>query len=165
MTVFRARTGRPGCAAEGRRTGTNLADTEGSGSVAESETSADGLRFARSPSPRITLVAATLLAACGTDPVAITGNASAPVESGTTDNRIACALPGAPDLALRCTFERTGDVVTVRQPDGGFRRLRYVQDGRGIVAADGAEHPQVHDLDDGSLEIAIGGARYRLPSR
>jgi hypothetical protein len=34
----------------------------------------------------------------------------------------------------------------------------------GIAAADGAERAQVTRLPQGGVEVAIGGARYRLPA-
>lgn len=73
--------------------------------------------------------------------------------------RILCAR-GKEALAPACTLERTrsgtGEVWTIRFPDGAFRRLA-VADGE-IGAADGAE-PLRADGDD----VVIAGERYRLP--
>jgi hypothetical protein len=85
------------------------------------------------------------------------------------DDRIDCAPAGARDFARVCTLERVeadgGAVLTLRQPDGGFHRLRQVDDGRGVIAADGSEPAQVTVREDDRIEVAIGGARYRLPAR
>ncbi len=110
------------------------------------------------------------LAACGTqadDRTALSNaidNAQA-VAGG--DNLIECAV-GAAAFTRVCTVERTessdGLILTVRQPDNGFHRLLVVKDGRGVIAADGAETAKVSVIDDGRIEVAIGGNRYRLPA-
>ena len=102
------------------------------------------------------------LAACGeakTDPVT-----PAPV---LDDSRVPCARGDAP-LARTCTVERErrddGLVLTVRHGDGGFRRLLVTRDGRGVVAADGAEPARVTIVDPRTIEVALGDDRYRLPA-
>jgi hypothetical protein len=91
------------------------------------------------------------------------------VATATDDGRIECALGETAAFTNSCALERTettaGPIITVRQPDGGFHRLRKVDDGRGVIAADGSEPAKVAVLDDSSIEVAIGGARYRLPAR
>lgn len=81
--------------------------------------------------------------------------------------RVACAHAGEV-LAADCTIDREkregGLMLTIRHPDGAFRRLAVATDGRGVVAADGAEPAQVTILDAGTIEVAIGGDRYRLPA-
>lgn len=85
------------------------------------------------------------------------------------DGHIICAVPGSDDFARQCELDRTytadGTVLTVRQPDGGFHRLLITHDGRGVIAADGAEPAKVTVIGDGLIEVAIGGARYRLPAK
>lgn len=84
------------------------------------------------------------------------------------EGRIACALGGSDRFAPDCTIDRTttqdGLFLTIRHPDGGFHRLRVVDDGRGVVAADGAEPARVSVLSGDGIEVAIGDARYRLPA-
>lgn len=84
------------------------------------------------------------------------------------DEKIDCALAGVRDFALSCSVDRTqsaeGLTLTVRNPDGGFHRLQVVSDGRGVIAADGAEAAKVTVIGDGRIEVAIGGDRYRLPA-
>ncbi len=55
-------------------------------------------------------------------------------------------------------------MLTVRHPDGGFHRLRVTRDGRGVIAADGAQAATVTIIDKGAIEVAIDDARYRLPA-
>jgi hypothetical protein len=113
-----------------------------------------------------------LLAGCGSaipDPQRTSNAAAGTAVDAAPDGRIACALPGATTFAPQCTVDRAetqeGVVLTVHQPDGGFHRLRLVDDGRGVVAADGAEEAKVAVLGADGVEVAIGGARYRLPAR
>ena len=79
---------------------------------------------------------------------------------------IACALDGAADFAQACSVERArasgGLMLIVRHPNGGFRRLQVTSDGRGVVAADGAD-AVASALAGGLLEVSIDGDRYRLP--
>ena len=82
--------------------------------------------------------------------------------------RIVCAQHGSRDFARVCTIERTaaadGLVLTVSHPDGSFHRLLVTKDGRGVVAADGAEKAVVTVIGQDSIEVALGGDRYRLPA-
>lgn len=114
-----------------------------------------------------------LLAACG-DRGADTANTQA-LTKAESDQRsaadeadlILCAH-GSDAFQRACTVERTqedrGLVLTVRHDDGGFHRLLVTQDGRGVIAADGAEAARVSIIDPQSIEVAIGSDRYRLPA-
>ncbi|HYN46274.1 MAG TPA: hypothetical protein VES64_06250, partial [Allosphingosinicella sp.] len=66
-----------------------------------------------------------------------------------------------------CSAEWTdgpdGRIVTLRKPDGGFRRLLATGDRRHYIAADGAEQANVLQLRHGVTEISIGGDVFRLP--
>ncbi|MFZ5707732.1 MAG: hypothetical protein ACOY5R_20930 [Pseudomonadota bacterium] len=68
-----------------------------------------------------------------------------------------------------CTIERMtsgeGTVLVVRAPDGSFHRLLIVRDGRGVIAADGAEPLAVRSVGRGTIEVVAGGMQYRLPAR
>jgi hypothetical protein len=55
-------------------------------------------------------------------------------------------------------------VLTIHAEDGGFRRLRVTDDGRGVVAADGAEAARVHIVDANTIDVTLGNNRYRLPA-
>lgn len=112
-----------------------------------------------------------MLAACGESergnaPGAVaTANTAAAVE----DNRIECLLRGGEQFERFCTIDReqgpAGRILVLRKPDGGFRRLLVATDGRGVVAADGAEPAIVSILRDSRIEVAIGGDRFRLPAQ
>jgi len=84
------------------------------------------------------------------------------------EGRIPCAIGGKAEFATNCTIERErtqdGLILTVRHADGGFHRLRVTTDGRGVVAADGAQQAKVSVVGDGAIEVAIDNARYRLPA-
>jgi hypothetical protein len=118
------------------------------------------------------LLLCLLLAACGGakqggDKAA---NPLIPAPAASTDaedDRIDCAVAGAAFEHV-CTVERDsgkdGLTLTVRAPSGSFRRLLITKDGRGVVAADGAEPAKVSVVGPGRIEVAIGGDRYRLPA-
>ncbi len=105
------------------------------------------------------------LAACG-DPDAARRDALAAADAQA--DRIDCALEGAPRFERVCAVERSsgpdGLILTVRSPGGSFRRLLVTTDGRGVVAADGADPAAVTLLGDQRIEVAIAGDRYRLPA-
>ena len=93
--------------------------------------------------------------------------AEAPVQTPTPEREIACQPSGAADFVI-CAMDRTagpqGTVLTLHNPDGGFHRLLVTKDGRGVVAADGAEPAIVRIVGAREIEVAIGGDRYRLPA-
>ena len=112
-----------------------------------------------------------LLAACNqqpADPGAMSNAIDNAQAAAGGDERIECAATGATAFMRDCTVERTeaaeGLILTARQPDNGFHRLLVVKDGRGVIAADGAETAKVTVIGDGRIEVAIGGDRYRLPA-
>ena len=97
-----------------------------------------------------------LLAACGGPPAA------------KAEERIECAVDGASAFERVCTVERTAGrdvLLTLRSPSGSFRRLVATEDGRGVMAADGAEPATVTIVGKGLIEVSIGSDRYRLPAR
>jgi hypothetical protein len=79
-----------------------------------------------------------------------------------------CALEGTGRYQRICTFEvRSGSggaILVLHKPDGGFRRLKIVKDGRGLVAADGSEPAMVHIESRDSIEVSIGDDRFLLPA-
>ena len=97
-----------------------------------------------------------LLTACGGPPAA------------KDEGRIECAVDGAAAFARVCTIERTAgrDILfIIRSPSGSFRRLMATRDGRGVIAADGAEAANVRVIGRNLIEVSIGADRYRLPAR
>ena len=88
---------------------------------------------------------------------------------GASEDRIECAAAGTEAFETVCTVERMTNekgelVLTVRDPTGGFRRLLVTRDGRGVIAADGAEPAKVTVIEGNRIEVAIAGDRYRLPA-
>lgn len=118
------------------------------------------------------LVATLALAACGSPDQPANTAVIAKVEAqqqadAEDDGRLLCARGNA-ELQRTCTVEQVRDaqglVLTIRHPDGGFRRLRVTSDGRGVIAADGAEAAKVSVIGPADIEVAIAGDRYRLPA-
>jgi len=85
------------------------------------------------------------------------------------DGRIDCRIGNDDQYQRFCSVERErteqGTLLTVRKPDGGFRRLIATRDGRGVVAADGAEAAEVTIVGENLIEVAIAGDHFRLPAR
>ena len=111
-----------------------------------------------------------LLAACGANGGA---NSLAEAEdqaakSSAENGKLVCAVDGATSFAPVCEVERAtraeGLTLTIRHPAGGFRRLLVTKDGRGVIAADGAELAVVSPVGDGLIEVTLGGDKYRLPA-
>jgi hypothetical protein len=103
---------------------------------------------------------AALLTSCGDadDPAAI--------EKGQA--RISCALDGQQGFTEDCLVRRgkggAGVVLTLSGPSGSFRRLLVTSDGRGVIAADGADAAVVTPIGSGMIEVSIAGDKYRLPA-
>jgi hypothetical protein len=119
-------------------------------------------------------LAALALASCGGgegNNAAVAGGnveqAAAPAAPIGDDGSIECAIAGR-RFARNCMLEQRegprGLMLTIRNADGGFRRLVLPRDGSGAVAADGAERARVTVMADGRAEVSIGGDRYRLPA-
>lgn len=119
---------------------------------------------------RLLVLPFLLLAGCDPTPDPnVLSNVEAEQRTAADDaGRIECTADAAAAFAADCTIERMTDgdetILTLRQPDGGFHRLRITRDGRGVVAADGSESAKVIVIGDSRIEVAIGGARYRLPA-
>lgn len=115
-----------------------------------------------------------VLAACdGTTPIAAPTGANLPAQPVASDvvdqaNRVSCAIAPATGFTPTCIIESANDeagrVLTVRHPDGGFRRLRITTDGRGVITADGAQPAVVNVTGANEIEVTVSGDRYRLPA-
>ncbi len=109
-----------------------------------------------------TVALCLLLAACG-------GGAEEKTATVDDDGKIDCRVGADTQFTRFCSVERTGTeqgiLITVRKPDGGFRRLLTTRDGRGVIAADGAEQAEVTIVGDNLIEVAIAGDSFRLPAR
>ncbi len=82
---------------------------------------------------------------------------------------IECMIPGQSGFEPVCTIEKSqspdGTVLTVRAPDGEFRRLLIVKDGRGVIAADGVEAVKVTPSGTDEIDVLAGEIVWRLPAR
>lgn len=105
------------------------------------------------------LVACLLTTACKQTPTTPFGEEVKP------DAQLECAIGADGAWSKDCALERDGDLLTIRHPDGGFRRFRILSDGRGLEAADGSEQAAIQIVDQGRIEARIGGDRYRLPAQ
>ena len=79
---------------------------------------------------------------------------------------VACAQ-GQADYAQDCWYERSDEegkrLLVAHHPDGSFRRFEIVDDGRGLVAADGVEAARVAPLGE-MVEVTLADYRYLLPA-
>ena len=55
-------------------------------------------------------------------------------------------------------------VIVVRLPDGGFRRLEVSKDGQNLNAADGADRSQ-SALKGDRFEVILGQDRFVIPAK
>jgi hypothetical protein len=125
---------------------------------------------------RLIILLALTLGACGRGeseqrrpgPAPAAETAAGSNTAAPDDDRIACATQGAQQLERVCTLDRgespKGQVLTLYSPDGSFRRLLVTTDGRGVVAADGAEAAKVSLVSPGEIEVVVARDRYRLPA-
>lgn len=113
------------------------------------------------------LPAVVLVTACSAQPEDQTTNGAAAPAPGQPDRRIECRIDGAVEFQRICSQEWVtgpdGQILILRKPDGGFRRLRATNDIRYFVAADGAEQANAIALRHGVIQITIGGDQFRLP--
>jgi hypothetical protein len=111
------------------------------------------------------LVPVLLIACCGD---ADEARKRALAQAAEKAGKIECATGGATAFGPVCTVERTtgaeGLVLTIRSPGGSFRRLLVTGDGRGVVAADGADPANVSVAGGDRIEVEIAGDRYLLPA-
>jgi hypothetical protein len=100
-----------------------------------------------------------LLAACGTQ---------SPEPGGITMD---CAIGAGSDFDPVCSVYEVKAVdedayLVMWHPDGGFRRVRYRNADQTVEVLDGAAAAtDVTHLEDGSVQFAIDGDRYRLPAQ
>lgn len=92
---------------------------------------------------------------------------SAPPSVAGGDEHIACAVAGSGAFKRVCAVERMekegGLFLTVRHPDGGFRRFEVLTDGHGLAVVDGADQAGMA-LNSGLLDVTVGNDRYRFPT-
>ena len=106
------------------------------------------------------------LAACS--PAAPDGDSGWTGEAATpAANKIPCARGDAP-LKPDCSYEQAdsgdGPILTLRFPDGAFRKLLITQDGRGVIAYDGAEPAKVAVTGNDRITVTVASDRFELPA-
>jgi len=118
---------------------------------------APGRGFRVAAGPFVVALASVTMAACSS------GEAPSVAEG---PEHVPCALGGGQAFAPVCAVERASKggelTLVVRHPDGAFRRLAVVGDGRGLIVADGAQEAKAQ-LRGGQLEVALGDDRYMFP--
>lgn len=96
------------------------------------------------------------------------GDAAGQAQADAGAQSIECAIGPGAQFGPGCLVERGeaegATVLTVRHPDGGFRRFEQLADGRGLAAFDGAD-PVEQELTGELLEVRVAGDRYRFPAR
>jgi len=118
---------------------------------------------------RIFFLVAVLASGCSSEPGRATEEALAKSDVQASDSgRVECAVEGETAFMRVCTLDRIagadGTILVLRHPSGGFRRLMTTDDGRGVIAADGADVAAVSVIGGGEIEVALAGDRYRLPA-
>lgn len=110
------------------------------------------------------------IAACALALAACSGSNEEPAAEeapADPDSVISCAIGTASAFTRNCSVERQVEegvlFLTINHEDGSFRRLRVMDDGSGVAAADGADEAQI-TVFDGEIEVSLGGDRYLLPA-
>jgi hypothetical protein len=85
------------------------------------------------------------------------------------DGKVECALAGRTNFSRVCATERVlgpdGQLLVIRNPDGGFRRFIILGGGKGLAPADGFdENFKIRLLGKDMIEVASGDDLYRLPA-
>ena len=75
-----------------------------------------------------------------------------------------CAIGADAKWARNCVVEQDGELLTIRHPDGGFRRFHILGDRRGLASADGVEPAKIAVVSDAIIEVSAGEDHYRLPA-
>ena len=114
--------------------------------------------------------ATLLLAACNkTDQKSLAQAEKAADDEALNDGKIECALAGGKNFTRVCETERisgpAGQILVIRNPNGGFRRFKVLTDGRGLAAAEGADPTSIKILNTGEIELSSGDDLYRLPAQ
>jgi hypothetical protein len=119
--------------------------------------------FSRTSSALLLLAAAT---SCSSQPDAedeATVGAGQGSVSPATTAKIPCALRGARTFSADCTVEREiregRTILTLRHPDGGFRRLLEIDAGKSYAAADGSA-PVELQANGSEIEVTLGDDHY-----
>ncbi len=88
-------------------------------------------------------------------------------QSGEAAATVPCALAGAKTFTAACGVERSSldgkAIVTLRYPDGGFRRLVELEGGKSFAAADGSDEVAI-EANGKEIEVTLGDDHYLFPA-
>ena len=80
---------------------------------------------------------------------------------------VPCALGGAKSFTAACTIERESrdgrTMLTLRHPDGGFRRVIELGGGTSFAAADGSDEVAI-GANGQEIEVTLGSDHYLFPA-
>lgn len=112
------------------------------------------------------LVPALLLAACSSG--GESGQQPSAQEAASSEAQsVPCALAGSRSFTAQCAIERvsTGGktILTVRHPNGGFRRLIELDGGKRYAAADGSDEVSI-EANGAEIEVTLGDDHYLFPA-
>lgn len=112
-------------------------------------------------------IASLLLALAGCKVAEDLAQASEQAKEQAGGDEIACAHAADTRFTADCWFERSDTedtkIVVVHHPDGSFRRFQIVDDGRGLISADGSEELSVAVMDD-MIQVTLADYRYLFPA-
>jgi hypothetical protein len=109
-----------------------------------------------------------VLSACG-DKTSLEEVENSAAKDAALEGKIECALAGKLEFARVCTAERVtgpeGQMVVLRNPDGGFRRFTILGGGKGLEPADGFDDSfAIKLIGQDMIEVKSGDDIYRLPA-
>ncbi len=115
------------------------------------------------------LSGALLLSSCGGEKTTLADAEKAADNEAAADGKVECALAGRTEFSRSCFTERVtgpeGQLLVIRNPDGGFRRFKILGGGKGLEPADGFDDSfRIKLIDEDRIEVASGDDLYRLPA-
>jgi hypothetical protein len=113
--------------------------------------------------------AALLLASCGGEKTTLAEAEKSADNEAAADGKVECALAGKTEFNRVCATERVtgpeGQLLVIRNPDGGFRRFKILGGGKGLEPADGFDDSfKIKLTGNDMIEVASGDDLYRLPA-
>jgi hypothetical protein len=115
------------------------------------------------------IAGALALSSCGGGNETLEGLEKKADLEAAADGKIECALAGRTDFNRDCSTERVtgaeGQLLIIRNPDGGFRRFTILGGGKGLEPADGFDDSfRIKLINDDMIEVRSGDDIYRLPA-
>ena len=107
------------------------------------------------------------LAGCSSQKVTPETEGQAGKAAPSAVTAVPCALADAKTFTASCEIERRNIdgkfIVTVRHPDGGFRRLVELDGGKAYSAADGSDEVAL-EANGKEIELTLGDDHYLFPA-